>query len=419
MLVPGGAVLLSLAIALRLGMSEWVSVQALDVALTAIGFVVVVLAWRFQTPRIALATVVLGVAAYAAASAVHLEVPRQECVLALLAFATPINVAVLLLIDEGGFDLESFGWWAGLVAVESLIVYMLSASAAAATAEWLTSPLTGVQGWAAAMLRPVLLASALSAIALGANCVRSRKSSDVSLFWALVAAALAMASGPQSRAAYFGTAVVLLGLGVLETSYSVAFNDELTGLPGRRAYNRMIASLDGDYAVAVVDIDHFKKFNDTYGHDIGDQVLRMVAWKLSEVTGGGRAFRCGGEEFAVIFPYLDADAAFDHVELLRQEIESTPFTVRGPDRSRRKRPERRAAFNPRRVQPRAISASVTVSIGLAEPSGSATVEEVVKWADKALYEAKGQGRNRVVRYSARKRSRRSEVDAPTPTTPFR
>jgi diguanylate cyclase (GGDEF)-like protein len=420
--VPGGALLLALMIALRLGLSAWISVQALEVGFVVIGFAVVVLAWRFQLPRIALAAVILGLASYGSAWAARLQAANQACLLALLAVVVPVNLALLLLVDESNFDLESFGWWSGLVGVESVIVSLMTASTAEVVRNWLSSPLFGVSGFASAMLRPVFLAATGAAIALGISCVRSRKSSDMGLLWAAVATSLALASSMESRAAYFGAAMLLLGLGVLETAYSVAFNDELTGLPGRRAYNRMIASLDGEYTIAVVDIDHFKKFNDTYGHDIGDQVLRMVASRLADVTGGGKAFRCGGEEFAVIFPYLMAEEAYDHAELLRQEIESTAFTVRGPDRSQRKRKERRAGFAPHRVQPRAINAPVTVSIGLAEPNARATVEEVAKWADKALYEAKGQGRNRVVCYSVRKRPRRGPavvVDAPTPSTPFR
>ncbi len=75
----------------------------------------------------------------------------------------------------------------------------------------------------------------------------------------------------------------------------------------------------------VVDIDHFKRFNDTYGHDTGDQVLRLVAAGLSRVTGGGHAYRCGGEEFNILFPGKTTSEVVDHLEQLRAAIESRSF----------------------------------------------------------------------------------------------
>ncbi len=112
----------------------------------------------------------------------------------------------------------------------------------------------------------------------------------------------------------------------------LAYFDELTGIRGRRGFNEALLSLDQQYSIAIVDIDHFKKFNDTYGHDVGDQVLCMVAARISKVDGGGQAFRCGGEEFAVIFRGVSAKDAFEHLEMLRQLIEQSVFRVRGADR---------------------------------------------------------------------------------------
>ena len=90
--------------------------------------------------------------------------------------------------------------------------------------------------------------------------------------------------------AYVATAALILGASLIETSYVLAYHDELTGIRGRRAFNESLLSLDQQYAIAIVDIDHFKKFNDTYGHDVGDQVLCMVASRLSQVGGDGQAF---------------------------------------------------------------------------------------------------------------------------------
>src|SRR5690606_30775184 len=116
--------------------------------------------------------------------------------------------------------------------------------------------------------------------------------------WLLFATASGLAASPSSpaRGIWFLAGAVVLIVSLIETAYSLAFNDELTGLPGRRALNYALNSLEAPYAIAVIDVDHFKNFNDKYGHDVSDQVLRMVAGKLRDVGGGGNASRSGGEE---------------------------------------------------------------------------------------------------------------------------
>jgi len=169
----------------------------------------------------------------------------------------------------------------------------------------------------------------------------------------------------------------------------MAYDDELTGLPARRALTEALARLGGTYAVAMVDVDHFKRFNDEHGHDVGDQILRMVGVRLADIGGGGRAFRYGGEEFAVLFPGKDVDQTLERLEALRRTIETTSFTLRAAGRPR-KRPDSPQAGGQRK------RLAVTVSIGVA---GSGAVagkpEAVVQAADEALYRAKQAGRNQV------------------------
>src|SRR6202023_3776880 len=107
-------------------------------------------------------------------------------------------------------------------------------------------------------------------------------------------------------------------------------------------FNEALLRLDPPYSIAMVDIDHFKRCNDTYGHDIGDQVLRLVAARLARVTGGGQAYRCGGEEFAVVFPGKATPEVLDHLEHLRTIIEQSTFRPRIADRRQMPRgPDRR------------------------------------------------------------------------------
>jgi len=141
----------------------------------------------------------------------------------------------------------------------------------------------------------------------------------------------------------------------------------------------------------MIDIDHFKKLNDEHGHAAGDQVLRLIGSTLMRTEGGGRPFRYGGEEFAVLFSGKSVDEALPYIEDLRETIEASTFIVRSRGRPKRRPATRaRSSGGQRRVD-------ITVSIGVAEPQdGRADPEDVIRTADQALYRAKRAGRNRVV-----------------------
>ena len=210
-------------------------------------------------------------------------------------------------------------------------------------------------------------------------------------FWSLPAVFIAFHSdsAPAVTTLYFCTAGLILTLSVIETAYGMAFHDELTGLPGRRALNEDLMKLGSRYSVAMLDIDFFKKFNDRYGHDVGDQVLCMVASHISRVGGGGKAYRYGGEEFTVLFPGKKREEVIPSLEQLRTAIGSSRFCLRGRLRPQKKPKKKRKKQHPKKV-------SVTISIGVASPGERLTkTSEVIKAADKALYRAKKKGRNRV------------------------
>jgi diguanylate cyclase (GGDEF)-like protein len=182
----------------------------------------------------------------------------------------------------------------------------------------------------------------------------------------------------------------VLALAVIERTYQLAYRDPLTGLPGRRALADLMDRLTGTYVIAVVDVDRFKNFNDSHGHDAGDHALRMVAFKLAEIRGGGRAFRHGGEEFVVIFPSATLEDALVHLEEVRERIAGHAFTIRSARRPRQ-RPAR-----PERTQPSGKTVHLSVSIGAACPQDAETAPEaVLAAADTKLYEAKRGGRNRL------------------------
>lgn len=200
--------------------------------------------------------------------------------------------------------------------------------------------------------------------------------------------------------------MLMLVAAVAHEAFQMAFRDELTGLPGRRALNERLQRLGRQYVIAMTDVDHFKRFNDTHGHDVGDQVLRVVANQLRKVGGGGRAYRYGGEEFMVVFPGKTLEECLPHLELLRKSIELYVLELRDPS----KRPKDDQVGRQSRKRQAAGSVSVTISIGVAERQLTRrTSEEVIKAADKALYSAKSAGRN-CVRVDGHRRSGAVRVD---------
>lgn len=169
----------------------------------------------------------------------------------------------------------------------------------------------------------------------------------------------------------------------VQSSMEMAIFDPLTKLHNRRYLTSQLASMINDgltrgapISFLILDVDFFKKVNDTYGHDAGDEVLMETASRLRRrIRGIDILARFGGEEFVVVMPETDRFAATRVAERLRQAIESEPFTIHKGARQ----------------------ISVTASFGLAVMEGRVeTAEGLAKRADEALYEAKRQGRNRVI-----------------------
>ena len=216
---------------------------------------------------------------------------------------------------------------------------------------------------------------------------------EASLAWGAIAMAIAFVGwrGPHTASLLFAAAQLVLLVSVFEDSYRLAFHDDLTGLSGRRALNEALRNISGTFSIAMVDIDHFKRFNDRHGHDAGDQVLRMVADELAETGGGGRVFRYGGEEFTIIYSGKGVPEIRDTLDVIRSTIAARKFALRAPDRPRTK-PEKptKSAKAPKQV-------TVQISIGVAGTNTRrTTAHAVLKAADRALYRAQKAGRNRVV-----------------------
>ena len=399
-LLPGGAMLLG---AVALVNTSWLtrlspSLDFYYFAVFAAGFF---LAWRFNSTRLLFSLLVLllshrAVEFFAEGNA--RTGPGRAAVI-LVGVLIPLNWLVFAWMRERGLTISGIAPRFGLLFVQSVFVSVLCRPESSKMLQSSRGIFQGV----------IVVGFAAASVVLVVRFLRYRKPLEIGFLWSLAAVFLWLQT-PLGLPAevYVGTAGLILAVSLIETSYVLAYHDELTGIPGRRAFNEALLSLDQQYAIAIVDIDHFKSFNDTYGHDVGDQVLRMVASRLASAN-GGQAFRCGGEEFAIIFRNTSARDAFEKLEALRLVIQNSAFRVRGFERrkvtrpeSDRRKPTRKKTPKPTAVLPargmtgEALELSVTVSMGVAEPSTrDRQPEQVIQAADQALYAAKRNGRNRV------------------------
>ena len=167
----------------------------------------------------------------------------------------------------------------------------------------------------------------------------------------------------------------------VEQAIEMAVVDALTGLHNRRYFDMHLSSLLDQAAqeskplsLLVLDIDFFKKINDTYGHDAGDEILRALAGRIRRaVRSVDLVCRLGGEEFVIVMPETSIDVAGRVAERVRRAVEAEPFNVKEGQ----------------------MAVPVTISIGIADRGSDANPDFIYKSADKALYESKATGRNKV------------------------
>lgn len=299
----------------------------------------------------------------------------------MLAFLLPLNILIWMLLPEKGVRNKRFNLALLLLfALQALAVYWLVTDLSLKWVELLSVQIIENSQ----RLQLPFAASLMFLLAGFALSLKVRYQRFKVLYHAILIVLLLMAYGlnvfyqPGQLAWFSLISVTIIILSVVFDSHNLAYSDQLTGLLGRRALDEAFLGLDRKYTIAMVDIDHFKKFNDTYGHDVGDEFLKMVGSVLGTVN-GGRAYRYGGEEFTLVFAGRRIEEVKPELERLRATIadERLEFTFKG---------------EPKQAQ-------VKVSMGVAENQrNNKAPETVLKWADDALYKAKKAGRNRVVEH---------------------
>ena len=360
---------------------------------------------------LSLTSLFLAYTGYTVAMRVHSDPFAANAALSAIAIFVPLNFALMLALPERGvFHFRSYRWLL-LILVEIILTAWVASAG--------NSPLSGI-AWRTVLehwlfdpnptpLLGRLLFAAGAALAVG-RIFERQSPLEIGLGASLLAFFMACTwiHAPGAFTVFFSASGLILLVSVLQESHHMAFRDELTSLPGRRLLEENLLGMGPDFTIAMVDIDHFKKVNDNYGHDVGDQVLRMIGARLADVEGNGRAYRYGGEEFAILFPDKTVEGTLPHLENLRIAIENYALIARTQDRRQSEREyedrrsktagdsDNRSGAIGENADPEPLS--VTVSIGVAERNRRLhTPAAVVRAADEALYRAKQTGRNKVNR----------------------
>jgi len=394
-----GAALLSIPLTVPFALST-----VLPMLPYTLGFGAIVLGWRFKTPRVVLMVALMLGAHWVLTTFVpdleHAGARSRELMViyAALSVLFPVNAVLIAGMADRGMASKSVVAW-GLFILLQIIALLVVWDAGLGPGTWVDEALhvrvfDTVWDYWSLLPQPAIVLFFIVTLALFSRAIWSGTAIDGGLFGAVATCGMALHGAGQGNLPHIMISLGCLGLivAMVQESYRLAYIDELTNLPGRRALMHDLHTLNGRFTVSMLDVDHFKKFNDTYGHDVGDQVLKLVASRMMKVTGGGRAFRYGGEEFTVLFPRKSAKEALPHLDKLRKAIAESRFELRDEDRPKEKPPATAKAKAKTKTKDHV---SVTISIGAAEHMPGQPASESLKLSDQALYRAKDAGRNRV------------------------
>lgn len=308
-----------------------------------------------QTRVVLLAIVLGGIFALSEKSLFITSVQGGHLLLPVLA----LQISLLTILRERGL-FNRFGMIRlGIAVFPILILYFLD--------PWISQLINALESFAAWTLQPppglstpytVLVLSILLVIPI--LRLRGAVYPLISPAFAGIVVAVALALNPSSIfwsgmsadvSKYLGfvSASMMLSWCVYILSWGRAYQDELTGLPGRRALEEQLIRLTGTYSLVMVDVDHFKRFNDRYGHQVGDEVLQLVAKTLDKYS-PGKSYRYGGEEFTIICPGVQPLFLEKKLNELRKRIAGQKLVLRKNRKTKDKKKK---------------SVSVTASFGVA------------------------------------------------------
>lgn len=360
--------------------------------------IVVLLAGFFDRGKVFLAAVLLSIGLFYKSGVADGTFIDHHLYFAGVGILIPINLAIISVFREPGVLKRPGLFQLIYIAGQVIAIYVLTDPDLAVPVGWIHYPIVSLDIWPV-YLPPSQLVFLLSVLSLLVVLVTTLTTPSLISYGVLGATigyclTIWMALPIHTEGAFFIASALLLTLGLLRNYRNMAYTDELTGLPQRRALEKEMMTLGRDYSLAMLDVDHFKKFNDTHGHDVGDQVLKLMASQIGKVKGGGKAFRYGGEEFTIVFAGLDIEESAIHLNEIRRSIANYNFVLRDKNRKLASTAESRESRESGSFTKAKNTVSITISIGVSSRQArSEKPKDVLKRADQALYRAKGAGRN--------------------------
>jgi len=398
LLFPGGVVfLLAIGFLRPQGFPMWLQqpVAALPYIVLMFG---IIFGWYFASSRMILSLLVLALADRALVLFPTTDAEQavlSQTVVAVSAFLIPLNLLAFSILKEDSLSTFRGVMRVVIVLAQPFLLLWLCLPdqhdlASSFTREYIPSLYTD---WTP-IPQPALCAFATALLMHFVRFALHRDPLEGGAIWALFAVFVAYHTNRYGwqPTNFFMAAGLILFVTLLQSFYQRTYRDELTGIPGRLAYDEAIGQLGKRFSVAVIGIDQLTQHANTHGKSVSEQILKLVAPRVQDACSDGQIFRTTGEELTVLFPGKSATETLGTLETSRKAIEDINLFLRGRDWVWVTQRGSKKAGSHDRVLP------VTLSIGVGEKlNDNMTLSLVIKSAYHALYEAKGIGGNVVKR----------------------
>jgi diguanylate cyclase (GGDEF)-like protein len=397
LLFPGGLIfLIAIGFLRPQGLPLWLQqpIAALPYIVLAFGFI---FGWYFSSSRMILSLLVLALADRALlllpAVGVYQEIESQTIV-AITAFLVPLNLLAFSILKEDSLSTFRGVMRVVLVLAQPFLLLWLclpdqQVLASSFTREYIPSR---YMEWTP-VPQPALVAFAIAGLLHVIRFALNRDPLEGGAIWALCAIFVAYHTSRYGwqPTNFFMIAGLILFITLLQSFYRQTYRDELTGIPGRLAYDEAIGQLGKRFSVAVIGIDQLTQYANIHGKSVSVQVLKLAAPRIQAACSDGQIFRTTGEEFTVLFPGKSVTDTMGTLDIVRKSVEAIGLFLRGRDRVWEQRGTQEAGSRDRALP-------ITLSIGVGEKlTDSSTLTLVIKSAYRGLYEAKGIGGNVVKR----------------------
>jgi len=362
-----------------------------------------VMAFIFNNNREFMILVLLGILYWTFSNLIFksntvLSMAQREDLSHYITFLLPLNFVIFSFTKERGIISRYGQKQLAIIIIQTLIIALLLRYPIPAVSNFFNKEYLSILNHRSVFIPQLSIISfEFSLLVLASTIIHQPSIRQGGFFGSLIFIFLSFLNfdNPDAFTLFYSLGGTVLVTSIILNSYILAYHDELTGLSSRRALKQYLMSLGSNYSLAMVDVDHFKKVNDTHGHDVGDQVLRQLASYLQNAPGGAKAYRYGGEEFTLVYNNKSATEAADYANQLRKQVEKDSFKIRNKDERPQRGKKNKASNNKKKVTNKKFN--YTVSIGIAEyQEHHKTPFDTLKTSDKALYTAKQKGRNCVV-----------------------